>query len=179
MAEYRRKQFYIDRIFQNKFLFLFLFLCFVGTVGNLLYLFLFLKREVEDSMYRSRIIIENVNEIMINSVVYFNAGLTIAITLLTIVFYLIIRQRVKRFLKGLGNAVNAGREPALFERHDVELPQEFQDINGVLDEFFSRVDKRNQLENKAIDLLQKFVESPDASNRKEALASLTEIEKAC
>ena len=76
MAEYRRKTFYIDRIFQRKFLVLFMLLCVLGTASNVSYLCTYLKDDAEANLYRARFVIANVNEIIAEHVVAFNAAVT-------------------------------------------------------------------------------------------------------
>ena len=174
MAEYRRKKFYIDKIFQSKFLFLFLLLCFFGSAANVIYLSVSLKKAVESNLYRHRIVITNVNEIIANHVVSFNAVLLAVIALLAIVFYFLVRKRIKYFLDRLDSSLSVRKESSPFNSLDCDLPEEFEDINDLFSDFFKAVDRRLEADREVIASLKKFVDSPDDKAKQEVMERLVQ-----
>lgn len=176
MAAYRRKKFYIDRIFQRKFVFLFLALSFLVSAGNVLYLLFYMKKQVEENLYRARIVISNVNEIIVDNVVAFNVVILAVIVLLAIVFYYLIRRRVKYFVLMLQKALFVRQGSDIVSKFETDLPIEFQDLSEVLTDFFRATDDRLQAQRQAMNSLQEFMDHPDDDSRKKALEK---IEKIC
>ncbi len=172
MAEYRRKKIFIDKIFQGKFLFLFLLLTVLTTLGNIIYLFMYLKDEVENNIYRSRFVISNVNEIIADNVISFNTGLLVMVVVLAGIFYFFVRRRITNYLKKLENALHARRHFESKKDLVCALPAEFADINEVLTDFFDSIDNRIAQEKEAIVLLQHFVEAPDKKTKEAVLKKL-------
>ena len=177
MADYRRKIFFIDKLFQSKFIILFLALSLLATIGNILFLFLFLKKEVEDNLFRHRIVISNVNEIIVNNVTAFNVVLLIVTTLFAIVFYYLIRRRVRHFISGLEKVLHMKKSGAVPERIPPDLPSEFHELNDVLADFFTTVDMRLEAQKNAVTVLKRFVSSPDEGTRQEVVEKLDNVDK--
>ncbi len=176
MTDYRRKKFYIDSIFQKKFLFLFLFLSFLASVANIFYSSIFLKKEVESNLYRSRIVISNVNEIIVNNVAVFNIFMLIIMILLSFVFYYLVRRRVvKYFINELQKSLYMRKKCVIKEKLNIELPEEFYELNKVLAEFFSFVDRRLKAENEIITMLEEFTNNPVERTKQKATEKLSSL----
>ena len=172
MAEYRRKTFYIDRIFQRKFLVLFMLLCVLGTAANVGYLCTYLKDDAEANLYRARFVIANVNEIIAEHVVVFNAAVMALTAALAAFFYLLVRRRVQQVAAGIGTALEARTLHGAGTPAEPVIPTEFEDLHGALAGFFATLDKQLQKQRSALAAVQQFVAAPDDQTRHTALVRL-------
>ena len=119
--------------------------------------------------------ISNINEIIVQNVLYFNIGLLVCIALLTFVFYALIRRRIKYFLETIRQALLTCKENAASNNCYSIPPREFEGITDVFSQFFQAVDTRLKNERKGLAVLEQFVESPDESTKSAALKILSQI----
>jgi hypothetical protein len=141
MKNKRRRIFYIDRIFQKKLLIIFLSLNAAVAAANILYYLIYLKGAVEDNLYRSHIVISNINELIAGEVIYFNIMLAIISFILVVVFYSYTRLRLKFFFDKVKRMLLSRREGRAGEAYTAEIPREFHEIDRVLGEFIAHTDK--------------------------------------
>ncbi len=180
MEEYRRKKIYIDRVFQRKFLFLFLTLTVTASAANILFLFLYLKKDVEDNLYRSRIIISNVNEVIAGNVLLFNTAVLLLMIVFSIIFYFVIKQRVRSFVDTLKDALSRSRDGSInLDQNPHEFPEEFSEANSILTDFFQFIDRKLQMEKQAGQLLDSFVNNPCGETKKAALERIRGVLNCC
>lgn len=155
MRNKRRRIFYIDRIFQKKLLFIFLGLNAAVVAANILYYLVYLKGAVEDNLYRSHIVLSNINELIAGEVVYFNILLAVISFILVVVFYSYTRFRLKFFFDKVKRMLLSRREGRAGEAYTAEIPREFHEIDRVLGEFIARTDQELAEEQTRIDALRK------------------------
>ncbi|MEI6126323.1 MAG: hypothetical protein WCQ99_07175 [Pseudomonadota bacterium] len=178
MQDYRRRKLYVDKIFQSKFLILFLTLCIAGAACNIAYLLFFLKEKVEENLYRSRIVISNVNDLIAGNVLVFNIFVLAGTTLLAVIFYLFVRSRVKLFLTRLEKTLLCYQQQDGPPRHlDIALPEEFHDVHDELEIFFRSVEARLQAEEEAVRSIKKFIDQPDTAAGQDVLRHIQKLER--
>ncbi len=176
MEEYRRKKVYVDKIFQKKFLILFLTLTVMASTANILYLFLYLKKDLENNLYRSRIIISNVNEVIAGNVLLFNTAILMVMILFSILFYYMIKHRVQNFVNTLKDELRSRQESSVNpDQHTYDFPEDFSGTDRVLTDFFQFIDKRQHMEKQAGILLKNFINNPCHKTRKATLEKIREI----
>jgi hypothetical protein len=155
MKNKRRRIFYIDRIFQKKLLLIFLGLNAAVVAANILYYLIYLKGAVEDNLYRSHIVISNINEVIAGEVINFNIMLAIISFILVVVFYSYTRLRLKSFFDKVKRMLLSRCEGRVDEAYTAGIPREFHEIDRVLGEFIARTDKELAEEQTRIDALRK------------------------
>jgi len=164
MATYRRKQYYIDKIFQNRFLMLFLFLGLLGVIANYLFMHLFLKADIEKYIYKSHINIDNVNQSIAGNLLDFNLMLILVIMVFAIIFYSVIRVRIQKFFEKVYYALFIRLGHSELNDFDYHLPKMFQDIDKALENLLQKVDKKIEEENNYIRKVQEYLENPVKEN---------------
>lgn len=159
MFNKRRRIFYIDRIFQKKLLILFLGLNVAVVIANIAFYLIHLKGAVEDNLYRSHIVLSNINELIAGDVVFFNIMLAVISLILVVVFYSFTRVRLKMFFDKIKRMLLSRREQREGEPYTAEIPREFQEIDTVLGEFIAFTDKELAEDRERIDSLKRVAES--------------------
>ena len=154
MLNKRRRIFYIDRIFQKKLLILFLGLNVAVVIANIAFYLIHLKGAVEDNLYRSHIVLSNINELIAGDVVFFNIMLAVISLILVVVFYSFTRVRLKMFFDKIKRMLLSRREQREGEPYTAEIPREFYEIDTVLGEFIAYTDKELAEDRKRIDSLK-------------------------
>lgn len=157
MFNKRRRIFYIDRIFQKKLLILFLGLNVAVVIANIVFYLVHLKGAVEDNLYRSHIVLSNINELIAGDVIYFNILLAVISLILVVMFYSFTRVRLKTFFDKVKRMLLSRWERGEGEPHTADIPREFQEIDTVLGEFIAHTDKKLAEENVRIDSLKESV----------------------
>jgi hypothetical protein len=150
----RRRIFYVDRIFQKKLLILFLGINVLIVAANILYYLTYLKGEVEKNLYRSHIEISNINEIIAGEVIRFNILLAVGAILLVLVFYTFARLKLRFFFQRVIGILTASQSRRKDEVSRVRIPEEFQEIDRVLGEFFQSTERQLQEEDKRVQALR-------------------------
>jgi hypothetical protein len=166
MATYRRRQYYIDKIFQNRFLMLFLFLGLLGVIANYLFMHFYLKADIEKYIYKSHINIDNVNQSIAGNLLDFNLLLILIIMLFALIFYSIIRIRIQRFFEKVYYALFIRLGHSELNDFNYHLPKMFQDIDNVLERLLKKVDEKIKEENSYIDNVKLYLENPVNDNLK-------------
>lgn len=159
MFNKRRRIFYIDRIFQKKLLVLFLGLNVAVVIANIAFYLVHLKGAVEDNLYRSHIVLSNINELIAGDVIDFNIMLAVISLILVVVFYSFTRVRLKTFFDKIKRMLLSRRERGEGEPYTAEIPREFQEIDTVLGEFIAFTDKTLAEDRERIDSLKRVAES--------------------
>ncbi|MCP5107058.1 MAG: hypothetical protein GY950_26975 [bacterium] len=157
MRSKRRRIFYIDRIFQKKLLVLFLGLNVVVVIANIAFYLIYLKGAVEENLYRSHIVLSNINQLIAGDVVYFNILLAVVSLVLVVVFYSFTRLRLKSFFDKTKRMLLTRQERREEEPYTAEIPREFYEIDTVLGDFIDFTDKELAEENKRIDSLKELL----------------------
>jgi hypothetical protein len=157
MFNKRRRIFYIDKVFQKKLLFIFLGLNAAVVIANILFYFIHLKGEVERNLYRSHIVLSNINELIAGDVIYFNIFLAAVSFVLVVVFYSFTRLRLKSFFAKVRRMVFTRQERREEEPYTSEIPREFYEIDTVLGEFIRHIDGHLADEQKRIDSLKELI----------------------
>lgn len=138
MIANRRRQYYIDRLFQRRFIILFLMMTLLITLGNALFYLGYLEPMLSGLMYRSHIPLENPASLLMERLVVVTLGILTGIVLLSTAFYSVMRIRLQVFLAWLNHAVaDAIRGEA--NRSWVCPGEEFQDLSTTLTAFFQQV----------------------------------------
>ncbi len=175
MTELRRKVYYIDRVFQRKFLILFLLLCFLGTAINILYMSTYLNKNVEMNLYRARYVISNVNAVIAEHVVIFNAVITAVMVVLAVCFYLLVRRRVQQAATRMKQALEVRTLRSLCTAAIPAMPEEFAELESALASFFAVVDEKLRNQRSALAAVHRFVDAPDNKTKHEALERLRQL----
>lgn len=150
----RRRIFYIDKIFQKKLMLLLLGLNLGIVIANILFYGTYLKAEVERNLYRSHIELSNINEIMAGDVLKFNLLLAVVSICLVVLFYTVVRLRLKRFFHIIKQALEARRAGAETEPETLKFPEKFYEIDRVLQDFFQYTDSRAVADDRRIKALK-------------------------
>jgi Flp pilus assembly pilin Flp len=153
----RRRIFYIDKIFQKKLMVLFLGLNVVIVAANIIYYFSYLKGSVEDNLYRSHIVLSNVSEVMAGEIIRFNILLAVVSFALVLVLYTVTRLRLKSFFGKIKKALESRQARIKKESYSFDIPEEFQEIDRVLDSFFEKTDQELAEENKQVTALKAHI----------------------
>lgn len=169
MTEYRRKQFYIDKIFQNRFLTLFIALGIFSSIANYIFMVTYLKNDVEKYIYKSHISIDNVNQSIVNSLLNFNILLVLAALIFALLFYTLIRVKIQNFFKKVYLAVFIRLGYSELEDFSHHLPKMFQDIDVILGKLFDKIDKKIEKEQAFMKNVKKFVDNPNLEEIDEIL----------
>lgn len=164
MTEYRRKKYYIDKIFQNRFLSLFLTLAFFSLIANICFMHFYLKKDVESYIYKSHIKIQNVNESIINNLTNFNIMLIVIVLIVALIFYSLIRLKINHFFKKVYYALFIRLGNSEFVDFQEHLPKIFQDIDTTLAKLFKNVDTKIENEKKFINTLNEYIENQTIEN---------------
>ncbi|NOZ13652.1 MAG: hypothetical protein GXO69_08420 [Acidobacteria bacterium] len=177
MAKNRRQIYFVDRLFQRRFILLFVIVAVLITAGNTLFYFLDLRPAVESAMYRSHITIHNPGEIVFQHAMRFSIVISISIIVIVIIFYSIMRYRLERFLRYLTlrmeNLIHGiGRNETII-RHPGE---EFQGLAPVLLEFMYVVDRNFERKQKIAAALRNYCQKPDPGSREYIVSLLKEAE---
>ncbi|MCP4217817.1 MAG: hypothetical protein GY765_24460 [bacterium] len=144
----RRHIFYIDRLFQKKLMVLFLGLNFVIVVANILYYFIHLKGAVEDNLFRSHIVIDNISQVIADDVLWFNVVVAGGTLILTMIFYFASRMRLRAFFYGTKKALSLRMGKGTKEDQPPVILKEFQEIDQVLENFFRCCDTQLEKQEK-------------------------------
>ncbi len=137
MVRNRRRQYYVDRLFQRRFMMVFLLVAALIAVGNLLYYFQVLKPAMEELMFRSHIPVENPADVVFQHVTGFSIAMVVSVFGLVVGLYTVMRIRLQRFMNWLLASIQqVGRKRSPMSSCPGE---EFQDLLPVLDRFFEHV----------------------------------------
>jgi Flp pilus assembly pilin Flp len=109
-----------------------------------------LQGKLEDNMFRSHIAISNLNEILAGEVIRFNILLVVISLLLVIIFYTIVRLRLKSFFGKIKKAVYTLQERTKAEPSGLKIPGEFYEIDRVMGEFIQYTYKKLEEEDNKI-----------------------------
>jgi len=150
----RRRIFYIDKIFQKKLLMLFLGLNLLIVGANILYYFVHLKGAVEDNLFRSHIVLDNISQVLAGDVIRFNILLAVSAVVLVLLFYTLTRVRLQLFFNRTRDALTARRERTSHEAGTIKIQEEFQEIDQVLNRFFHRIDTQLEQENQKVEQIK-------------------------
>lgn len=173
MAKNRRRIYFVDRLFQRRFIVLFLIVALLITVGNTVFYFGYLRPTVEDAMYHSHITIDNPSELVFQHAIRFTLIMAISIMLVVVVFYSILRIRLERFflyltermenlMRGLGREETIHRNPG----------EEFQDFAPALLEFMHVVDLSYSRKQNILQALKMYCSNPDDVQKAKLLDEL-------
>jgi len=157
----RRRIFYIDRIFQKKLLILFLSLNVLIVLSNVIYYLTYLKGEVEDNLFRSHIVLSNINEIIVGNVIYFNIALVSVSLILAILFYTYARLKLRTFFNRVWKLIIMRQKE--HRLRSVQIPEEFQEIDQVLGKFMNKIDQELNDEDRRIAALREAFEQKSSS----------------
>jgi len=157
----RRRIFYIDRIFQKKLLILFLSLNVLIVLSNVIYYLTYLKGEVEDNLFRSHIVLSNINEIIVGNVIYFNIALVSVSLILAILFYTYARLKLRTFFNRVWKLIIMRQKE--HRLRSVQIPEEFQEIDQVLGKFMNKIDRELNDEDRRIAALREAFEQKSSS----------------
>jgi len=177
MSRNRRHIYYIDRLFQRRFIVLFLIVAVLITVGNSLFYFGYLRPAVEAAMYKSHISIHNPSELVYQHAMHFALIMTVTIFVIVVAFYSILRIRLENFFRslikrmenllgGIGRDDTIHQDPGIF----------FQDLAPVLLEFMHVVDMSFGRKQKITQALRDYCDNPEDA-RRAYLLSVLEREK--
>jgi len=149
MKNKRRHIFYIDKIFQKKLMLLFLGINIAVAAANVLYYFIHLKGAVEENMFRSHIVIDNVGDAVAGDVLRFNLLLAAACLVLVLLFYSMTRFKLKTFFDKIKRTLISRQCKTETHPTHFKIAREFQDIHRVLGDFIQLVDsQRTEQENR-------------------------------
>ncbi len=177
MTKNRRHIYYIDRLFQRRFIVLFLVVAVLITVGNSLFYFGYLRPAVETAMYKSHISIHNPSELVYQHAMRFALIMTTIIVVIVVAFYSILRIRLERFFRSLIKRMEnllggIGRDDTIHQ----DPGKEFQDLAPVLLEFMHVVDMSFGRKQKITQALQDYCDNPDDARRTNLLTMLNREE---
>ncbi len=165
MPDRRRKIIYIDRIFQNRFLLAFLLLALAGALANVAYMQLDIKPAIEAHLYRSHIVLDNLNEIIAGQFIDFNLVMGGVFLVVALAVYSVMRFKISRFFDGLTRILDTlsdrGSKGVTADR----LPEEFEGINAVFRSWLDGVSAQLARQEAYIRELDAWLESPDDSRR--------------
>ncbi len=175
MAKNRRRIYYIDKLFQRRFIILFLIVAILITVGNSLFYFGYLRPAVESAMYRSHISIHNPSELVFQYAIRFTVIMTVAILVITLIFYSVLRMRLEQFLRFLTERMERllrgiGRNDTI----EQDPGEEFQGLAPVLLEFMHLVDRRFERNKKLSQALKAYCANPDRARKSRLIEILNE-----
>jgi hypothetical protein len=154
MRDKRRHIFYVDKIFQKKLLILFLGINFVVALLNTAYYLTYLQGEVGKNLFRSHIVLSNMNEIIAKDVVLFNLILAAISLLLVIFFYVMARLKLKSFFQQVRGILTACQDRRKDIDFKTQIPEKFQEIDRVLGEFIQTADRQLADGDRQIDKLK-------------------------
>ncbi len=154
MKNKRRRIFYIDRVFQKKLLVLFLGINLVMVAANIIYYMIYLKGALEDNLFRSHIVISNVSDVLAGEVLEFNILLAVISLALVMIFYTVTRISLKTFFDNIKKALTSRQTQRVEQAFKLDIPEEFQEIHGVLGTFIKLTDKKLADQEKRIEAVK-------------------------
>ena len=148
MKATRRRNFFVDRIFQRKILILFLGINLIILIANILFYQIYLKESLELGLADSNIVITNISELVFDMIFVFNIAITIVILVMMIAFYIYVHMRLNVFFEQVVVKLDRfGQHSSEIPEADDNIPEEFEGFNELLSSFFRRV--RDELSNES------------------------------
>jgi hypothetical protein len=95
--------------------------------------------------------------------------------LVGVLFYCLIRERVKSIVDKLGKSLQLLKKNVNLDNLNLELPFEFQDINRIIFDFYKLVDRRMKAEEDAIASLKEFTSNPNDKIKFEAMNKVLKV----
>ncbi|NOY23792.1 MAG: hypothetical protein GXO70_09835 [Acidobacteria bacterium] len=173
MSKNRRRQYYIDRLFQRRFLWLFLMLVVIITICNLMFYFGLLRPAVDDAMFRSHIQVDNPVNIVTGLLSRFIPVIVLLVTVLTVGLYSIFRVRLERFLGWLTNHLQLTMEGGQSNTGRKYVPiAQFQDLEPTLLWFLYHVHEQEVSSQEISQKIRAFSTLQSNANRKALLKAL-------
>ncbi len=173
MSQNRRKRYYIDRLFQRRFLWLFLMLVVIITICNLMFYFGLLRPAVDNAMFRSHIRVDNPVNIVTGLLSRFIPVIVLLVTVLTVGMYSIFRLQLERFLGWLTSHLQLtieGGQPNSGKKY-VPIAQ-FQDLEPALLWFLYHVHQQEVSSREISKKIRVFTAHQSDANRNALLKAL-------
>ncbi len=173
MSRNRRTQYYIDRLFQRRFLWLFLGVVAIITICNLIFYFNILRPAVDEAMFRSHIRMDNPASIVVSLLSRFMPVTIVLVTVLTVGTYTILRLRLERFLGWLTDHLQLAMNETQDNTRKNDIPTaQFQDLEPTLLWFLFHVRDQKHNSQEISRKIRSFCALQNNANREALLKAL-------
>lgn len=157
----RRRQLMINRWFQWRLIGMFLTLVVIGVGANFCFLKWAIHPQIEEHLYQSHINFDNLNEVLFEKIVMFNAFLLVVVAGLTLLFYRVFRRYLQAYFSQIEHEITYCMNQ-MKGHESFEVSAMFGNFDVGFQQYFDLLEKDLARENAFLAELKRFLDSPQA-----------------